>query len=695
MNDWNPPTLRPRSDSYLERIPRAFRSEASATKLAGIARSAVVFLLTSFLVNLVSTLVVENTAIKIEPTQAVLLNVVIGAIVAMLFWVWDGGQHSLRQLTTEFRALEQKTGEAYDRGVVAVRDALLADSTARLYADLPTRVSDPLIGTYVRTLPSQDRLEARALSVGKEVSERLTKNNRWYPILNRFLSGEEIGLRDGRFSLGLETYLQIYLELMRLYIDVAREKGIKLHICSFTNAIPTDWLAGDTSIAGNIMARFAEQKTVLIQEMKEAGFVMRMVTLALEETNATVPGMRCMKDVRHAWASIGDANRENYLRKLHTENREACVAQLEFENLEFFAGMAEFIFFGFQTDDAIDWDLCIAGGYSSQNQVLLAQFLFLDSEARDLLLLDIPNNAHLKQAGAIATPKRIQVRFADWPNFVLRDHGYGAIKLHTYEGMVTFTDKWRLAAEIWHSDQERQQIATMLREVLDGKTEILDAAAGTGFHCEVLRELGRSVTALEVSQAELEILRGLKTCDGVATILGDWRTLSQTLGGRQFDAAICLGSSLPYHSSRVLDSTSSNGDGGVRPAAELDAAARDAILRTVIENLRGAVRPNGVLVLGLSRHNERSRTGVVVEYEREVNNVIYRMNWKFTFDWLRKRRIWNSNITGGNGEEYAFQIDGHLFDHDELSSICGGFFGRVEMRDIAPGHYDKYLLCCG
>ncbi|MGH7552210.1 MAG: hypothetical protein ACREMQ_04195, partial [Longimicrobiales bacterium] len=175
-----------------------------------------------------------------------------------------------------------------------------------------------------------------------------------------------------------------------------------------------------------------------------------------------------------------------------------------------------------------------------------------------------------------------------------------------------------------------------------------------------------------------------------STLLGDWRTLDSNLEGKKFGGVVCLGSSIPYHSSWTQAAGSQAGNSVATPLA---AEEREAVLKRVVENFRAGLKEDGVLVLGLSRHNERSRAGVKLQFEGEIRGVRYQMHWEFTFDWKTKRRTWNSTIQGENGSQYAFEVDGHLFDHEELRDLCANYFTRVELRDIAADHYDRYLVC--
>nr|VFK30450.1 MAG: hypothetical protein BECKMB1821G_GA0114241_10659 [Candidatus Kentron sp. MB]VFK34417.1 MAG: hypothetical protein BECKMB1821I_GA0114274_107113 [Candidatus Kentron sp. MB]VFK76705.1 MAG: hypothetical protein BECKMB1821H_GA0114242_10709 [Candidatus Kentron sp. MB] len=675
-------------DKFLELLNR---------HLPQLTRTTIVFLGTGVLANGITEIVVANTTLTIAPTTELTINLSIAALVSVLFWVWDRGQLSLKNLTKEFRNLTATHKEEIKR-------ALLSSSIAETYSDLPTRVVDSLVKKHVDGLKDEERLESRAHLLAEELSERVRKNNCWYPILNHFLDGGIAGMRDRPFNLSLETYLKIYLDLMHLYIDRAEENELRLHIWSFTNAISTDWFVSDSHQPGNVMREFSNRKEGLINKMYEKGFVMRMITLVTSD-KSDPSGIRSLEEEKRAWSRLTEEQRFKYLDRLHTKPTDAFRAVLSFEELGFFDGLSEFIFFGFspignaQDQNNIDWELCITGGFSSWNQVLPARYLFLQDKenASYRPLFDISNHQGLKRSDDISPPPRLQVPFKEWPVFVMHDEGYGAISVEQYVSLLPFARKWDLAADIWHSAREREEIKAFLAQVLNGKTNVLDAAAGTGFHCEILLDLNKQVTALEVSEGEKNILLEKVGASQLRTINGDWRTLSEDLAGEQFEAIICLGTSIPYHSSwteltpgRAM--TKINSD--TSPIGTTQESARqEKVLRGVISHFRDALHSKGVLVLGLSRHNEKSRTGVRTAFQGEVDGKAYVMDWTFEFDWEKRRRLWRSSIRGDE-REYKFELIGHLFEHEELADICTHYFERVhQVYDLDPEHYDKYIVC--
>ena len=87
---------------------------------------------------------------------------------------------------------------------------------------------------------------------------------------------------------------------------------------------------------------------------------------------------------------------------------------------------------------------------------------------------------------------------------------------------------------------ESEQIRALVTDAFPGARTLLDVACGTGAHLAELRQWFE-VEGVDISPAMLEVAR--KRLPGVRLRLGDMRTLDL---GRQFDAVICLFSSIGY-----------------------------------------------------------------------------------------------------------------------------------------------------
>ncbi|MDA4117132.1 MAG: class I SAM-dependent methyltransferase [Thaumarchaeota archaeon] len=88
---------------------------------------------------------------------------------------------------------------------------------------------------------------------------------------------------------------------------------------------------------------------------------------------------------------------------------------------------------------------------------------------------------------------------------------------------------------------------TFRRYGVNGR-RILEVACGTGNHTKILVSKGYRVTGVDVSEESLRIARR-KVKGGARFLKGDMRDLDEVLGGRarEFDAAICMFSSISYN----------------------------------------------------------------------------------------------------------------------------------------------------
>jgi SAM-dependent methyltransferase len=675
-------TLKPEKPMGLGEKARSVVSDHSGT--------VIVFFVSTGLSDIITSVVLTNT--KISALDAHLLNLLVGALCSLVFYQIENRSHSLKALVRQYRDVRRDAEEAVIEGSAKISTALLSHRLAELYASIPEMLSAPAVRIHATGLEPSNRLEARASVIGEQIHRRITTNNYWYHVLNEFLEEEADSVLQGRFSLLLPTYLDIYLDLMRSFIQKAKAEKKQLHIWSFTNAIPSDWKEGDNSVSGNIMAGFAREKAKLIREMKEQGFVMRMVTMTSSQEYLQLYGFRTLDDTVHAWNTIGPEKRNEYLDTLHTDRSEAFVTSLDIPGVKFKDDLAEFMFFGLcdpDTDNDPVWEIAIAGGFSSSNRMLVARYYFFHGGGENPYLIDVPNVAKATPPGEFVPEKDLTIRFTDWPRFVMTHHGYGLIKTKRYTELMDFSVLWKLAADIWHTEQEAAELQAFLGRALDGKNRVLDAATGTGFHTRILQEIGKRVDALCLTEAEKNVVEA--SLHGINAIhIGDWRSLAGDIGEARFDAVVCLGSSIPYHSSwehAVLD-----GVDPPRPVLTPEELA--AALEGVIRNMRSVLVPGGKLILGLAQHTIMGVDGVMKRFSREVDGHEYTMTWDFEYDWVARRRLWRSVITRErDSSAWSFVIDGHLFDHHELTEICNPFFSEVRATDLGEGHYDRYIVC--
>ena len=118
--------------------------------------------------------------------------------------------------------------------------------------------------------------------------------------------------------------------------------------------------------------------------------------------------------------------------------------------------------------------------------------------------------------------------------------------LYKHEFVRGFVDKWDELID-WdaRAKSEGQFFIDLLRE--RGKTTVLDAACGTGFHSVQLMKAGFTVTSCDGSAEMLAKAFHNGHARGLIlnTVHADWRWLNRDLVGR-YDAIVCLGNSFTH-----------------------------------------------------------------------------------------------------------------------------------------------------
>lgn len=595
-------------------------------------------------------------------------KIAVGVIAGVIFGYWRQSLASLGRLAGDF----QKYADS-------VTETVAAGSIARAYEP---KSLDTKAGSRANDI------HLRAVSIAKAVQNLVRSNSSWSIVVSELLGEEKEALEQGNYSFFLNTYLSIYLALIEQHLQIAKDTNRRLHIRSFTNAIPPDWRDGDLSRVGNIMASFAEGKAELVRRMKDEGHVMRMIAIVSDDPGLTKAGFRSHKEVVEDWATLSEEARCKYLDLLHTSPSEAVLLDLGNTPLVFGDGLAEFIYFGFsdrESESPARWRACIAGSFSSENKLLLGRFAFFDETGSDFEVVDVENTPKLHKPGAIGAPSRITLRLSELPNFLEVDRCWGNARAFRFDNLMTFPKAWALAADIWHSSTEATEVSGLFGSLFKRNGLVLDAAAGTGFHSKLLQHDGFQVTALTFDEAEQsELVRRCGSAFQCAT--GDWRRLPSALTSGGFDGVICLGSSLPYHSSWANPHRAP-----LPPAAELDAS-----LDKVLQQFRACLNPTGTLIMGLSRFTRRDViVPAPVSYDRTVGGKQYRMTWSFRFDWALREREWTCQITSEDRTfaPQSFTVRGHLFDHKELEEKALALFHEVSVVSVSPDHYDKYVIC--
>jgi SAM-dependent methyltransferase len=153
--------------------------------------------------------------------------------------------------------------------------------------------------------------------------------------------------------------------------------------------------------------------------------------------------------------------------------------------------------------------------------------------------------------GTASGVRRISKSVADIQAGTVQDFGENPVEVretnhYNKEYVRGFVDKWDDLID-WdaRADSEGRFFIDILRA--RGKTNILDVAAGTGFHSVQLLKAGFNVTSVDGSPEMLAKAfdnarqRGLI----LKTAHADWRWLNKDIQGK-YDAIICLGNSFTH-----------------------------------------------------------------------------------------------------------------------------------------------------
>jgi len=176
----------------------------------------------------------------------------------------------------------------------------------------------------------------------------------------------------------------------------------------------------------------------------------------------------------------------------------------------------------------------------------------------------------------------------------------------------------------------------------EGVRRVLDAACGTGHHAIALAQAGYEVVGADLSTAMIEHARENASAAGVDVAcavagLGELAALGQT-----FDAALCLGNSLPH----------------LLTAAAVQAALADFV---------AALRPGGLLIV-----QNRNFDKVGAERERFLGPQSHREGER---EWLFVRF-------------YDFYDETLTFNMVRLARTAEGWSQSVESTELRPIFFD-------
>ncbi len=521
----------------------------------------------------------------------------------------------------------------------------------------------------------------------KRWADKINVNERWYVLLHRMLIAQKTSIEKNNFSLPLRDYLDILLDGIRLGVHWARLQDQRLHIYSFTNALPSDWFRRRNVIVGDAMESYSEELSKSIRELKKKNNVYRRLIIC--SNSMRDQGIKSKEEVLSDWRRCdGRIERPRYLKDLHTSDDDALLLELH-PGILLSRSFSELIYFGLQQapNKPIEWKWCYACGYTSDNLNVSASFHEL-SNNMEKYVIDIENTERRRFGEFGQTPERIQVSLGDFP--VQIDKKVDDIgKIVKVKDLMPLAEKWKMASEIWHDDREAGFMKEYFNDLFKKNSRILDCACGTGFHSFILHNNGYNVIGSDIDPINIEIMQNKMSEEGYKfpVVVADWnsleRDITRQVGDEKYDAIICLGSSITYFESW-------------NEYANSITWQRNK-LENIVKIFSKMLRNKGKLVIGFSRHY-RSRQKEKTKDEirigsKIIDSVSYEMVWKLECDWSKRAKLWYCSVLGDNGDDYSFELKSHLFDVEELKDICSKKFMECSVNDVDESLYDIFLVC--
>lgn len=598
------------------------------------------------------------------PELGLLIGIIFGSGIAFTVdqWIHTRGEKSkaLIKLDDRFRATHQAS-----------------ELSGYYYAIADKRFSLELESEIRKLRDAQDEFKGELLSkttqLAKQWKDMIEANERWRLLMQILVSAELNSLEANDFSMSLKTYLRILLTTIDIATSTANSRrGETLVVASFTNALPSDWFHLMNPVVGESMELYADELARGIDHMRNEQYSFKRYIMCSESLKSQ--GFQNKNSVVKDWRSCTSDEKSVYLSKLHSTEDDAYILDL-YPEIKFSGKYTELIYFGFERGQTVTWNWCYACAYTSDNKNVSARFINLETEG-NLLLIDVENIRKRKVLDSVTIPSDIKITFREFP-----EHFREIAKSTWVKNVVSLAKKWDIAAQIWHDDHEKALILDLLTKRLKEGASVLDCACGTGFHAILLHYKGFAVTATDIDNENIEILKQKQESMGINFNVQNagWLALPENLK-KTFDCVICLGSSITYYESW---------DERARTLSE------DVSIKDVLGSLKTMLVPDGKLVLGISRHYDKNINGASVLFNpKNIEGHTYRMEWKLRYDWSKMFKEWECNILEQpSGNDYSFSLISHLIDLNDLMNICRESFNNVEFVDLDCSFYDVFLVC--
>jgi len=540
--------------------------------------------------------------------------------------------------------------------------------------------------SYSKALEEQfvdQNLPRQVNALFDEWQKRIVLRHKWRLVFERHLKSEVDSISGNSLSLPLEIYLRILLDFIDVSMKEANGSGRKLVVRSFTNARPKDWF--EKIGAPRAAAALQEYRTSLQQrvtQMHADRHTYRRYVLCSSQLSGC--GFSDVRTVESGWLQLTEAERDRYF-SVHTEGKDgALYVDLE-DDITFCENHTEYIYFGFKKGTELSWEWCFCCLYTNNNLNVSASFVDMSSEADSRrLVIDTPDTKQRNLRNEFGATQ-LKVSFREFPDVIDRN-SIGRVK--PFRSVAPLAAKWHRASLIWHDDREAEVLTDYLKAHLPTGAAILDCACGTGFHSMLLAKSGFSVTASDIDEGNIAILKeqqGFKDAP-FATHTVNWKNLQSSITAK-FDCVLCLGSSITYYDSWREDAE-------VRNYAPAD-------LTAILQQMKGMLKPAGKLIIGISRHYSQKLNSFDCTFaERSkfsdplMDGVTHYMKWHLGYDWKKRQKTWRCEIENERKEDYSFELSSYLFDARDLLTVCQGVFGvsNASIEDVDSSYYDTLVV---